>query len=217
MPTRERPRDRGRRRGEWLLTNLLGEAREARLTRNLSQAQIGGALGLSGSQYGLIERGRHPSVSFVTVAEILGVLGLELGARAFPIGGGLRDAGQIALLARFRDRVADAFTWRTEVPMPIEGDLRAWDVGLLLPNLRIGVDAETRLRDVQAVDRRIVLKLRDSQFDRAILLVAGTKANRRALHEGGTALAGNFPIGTRTAMAALAEGRDPGGNCLVFL
>jgi transcriptional regulator with XRE-family HTH domain len=214
---RERPRDRGRNRGEWLLKTLLAEAREARVARNLSQAQVGAALRISGSQYGLIERDAHRNVSFVTVAEILSVLGLELGAKAYPAGGGLRDAGQVALLNRFRERVSSDFHWRTEVPMPIAGDLRAWDVGLVGAGLRIGVDAKTRLRDLQAVDRRVMLKLRDSGFDRAILLVAGTKANRQILHEAGTALAANFPISTRTALAALGEGRDPGGNCLVIL
>jgi transcriptional regulator with XRE-family HTH domain len=217
MATRERARDRGRRRGERLLGALLNEAREARSSLNLSQDDVGGAIGLSGSQYGLIERGGHPNVPFVTLAEILSVLGLELAARAYPVGGGLRDVAQLALLARLRDRVSTAFTWRTEVVMPIDGDLRAWDAGLFARGLRIGVDAESRLRDVQAVDRRVMLKLRDSGFDRAILLVADTKTNRRALHEVGQALAANYPIATRAALAALAEARDPGANCLVIL
>ena len=69
------------------------------------------------------------------------------------------------LLDRFRGRISPVFTWRTEMPIPIEGDLRAWDVALTAGRLSIGVDAETRLRDVQAVDRRIMLKLRDSGFD----------------------------------------------------
>jgi transcriptional regulator with XRE-family HTH domain len=215
--TRERARDRGHRRGERLLTSLLAEAREARLSGNLSQTEVGGAIGVSRSQYGLIERGGHPNVPFIVVAEILSVLGLELAARAYPAGGGLRDAAQLALLARFRERVATSFTWRTEVVIPIEGDLRAWDAALTRPGLRIGIDAETRLRDVQAVDRRVALKLRDSAFDRAVLLVAATKTNRRLLHDAGDALVANYPVRTREGLAALAAGADPGGNCLVML
>jgi len=196
---------------------LLTEAREARIARNLSQAEVGAAIGLSGSQYGLIERGGHRNVPFTAIAEILGVVGLELASRAYPAGGGLRDSAQGELLLRFRGRVSNGFAWRTEVTMPIEGDLRAWDAGLFAPGLRLGVDAETRLRDLQAVDRRVMLKLRDSGFDRAILLVAGTRTNRRIIHEAGALLAANYPIATRQALAALGQGNDPGGNCLVVL
>jgi transcriptional regulator with XRE-family HTH domain len=217
MATSERPRDRGRRRGERLLDELLRELREARLASDLSQASVGAAVGLSDSQYGLIERGGHRQVSLMTMAELLSVVGLELSARAYPVGGGLRDAGQLALLARLHERCSPAFAWRTEVPIPIEGDLRAWDASLMAPRLRIGIDAETRLRDIQAVDRRVMLKLRDSGFVRAVLLVAGTRSNRLALRQAGHDLDANYPVSTRVALAALAAGRDPGGNCLIVL
>ena len=101
--------------------------------------------------------------------------------------------------------------------MPIERDLRAWDAALLMPGLTIGIDAETRLRDVQAVDRRVMLKLRDSGFDRAVLLVASTRSNRRALRDAGSSLDANYPVATRAALQALAVGADPGGNCLIVL
>ena len=217
MATNERPRDRGRRRGEQLLDELLRELRDARIGEDLSQAVVGAAVGLSDSQYSLIERGRHRKVSLVTMAELLSIVGLELTARAYPVGGGLRDAGQLALLARFRERCSRTFVWRTEVPIPIDRDLRAWDAALVAPRLRIGVDAETRLRDVQAVDRRVMLKLRDSGFERAVLLVAATRSNRRALREAGSGLEANYPVPTRPALGALAEGSDPGGNCLILL
>jgi transcriptional regulator with XRE-family HTH domain len=217
MSSRERTRDRGHRRGVRLLESLLAEAHESRLALNLSQDEVGNAVGLSGSQYGLIERGGQTNVPLVLMAEILSVLGHELAARAYPVGGGLRDKGQLALLERFRARVSPLFTWRTEVTIPIEGDLRAWDGALVRSGLRVGVDAETRLRDVQAVDRRVMLKLRDSGFERAVLLVAGTRNNRVALREAGPALAANYWVKTRVALAALAEGQDPGGNCLVIL
>jgi len=62
-----------------------------------------------------------------------------------------------------------------------------------------------------------MLKLRDSRFDRAVLLVADTRTNRLALREAARALAANYPVATRAALAALADGRDPGANCLVVL
>ena len=62
-----------------------------------------------------------------------------------------------------------------------------------------------------------MLKLRDSGFDLAILLVASTRSNRSALHEAGPGLRANYPISTRAALQTLAAGDDPGGNCIVVL
>ena len=101
--------------------------------------------------------------------------------------------------------------------MPIDGDLRAWDAALVATDLRIGIDAETRLREVQAVDRRVMLKLRDSAFDRAIMLVAATRSNRLALQDIGPSLLANYPIHSAAALRALAAGEDPGGNSVIVL
>ncbi len=217
MTSRERPADRGRRRGEQLRDELLREVRDGRVARNLSQRTLGRAIGLSDSQVSLIERGGQPDVSFVMVARLLAAVGLELSARAYPVGGGIRDAAQLALLERLRERVSRLFTWRSELPMPTAGDLRAWDAALIGRDLRIGVDAETRLRDVQAVDRRVMLKLRDSGFDRAVLVLAATRSNRLALREFGESLRANYPISSAEALRALAAGVDPGGNSIVIL
>jgi transcriptional regulator with XRE-family HTH domain len=217
VTTRERASDRGRRRGERLLEGLLREARDARVARNLSQRAVGNALGLSNSRISIIESGGYSDIPFVVLSQLLAVVGLDLSARAYPAGGGIRDAGQLKLLERLRVRVANSFTWRTEVAMPIPGDLRAWDAALMGRALRIGVDAETRLRDIQAVDRRVMLKLRDSAFDRAILLVAATRNNRLAMREAGASLRENYPVPARIALKALSAGHDPGGNSLIML
>jgi transcriptional regulator with XRE-family HTH domain len=215
MPTRERPGDRGRQRGERLLRDLVEEIRRARLASNLSQSDVGRAVGLSRSRVSLIERGRHADVPFTAIAHFLGVLGLELSARAYPVGGGLRDASQARLLGRLRARTPSGVQWQTEVPIP--GDLRAWDAVLRVGQTSIGVDAETRVRDFQAVDRRTMLKARDSAVDLVILLIARTRSNRAALHEGGTIARLNYPISSTEALAALAGGRAPGGNAIVML
>ncbi len=62
-----------------------------------------------------------------------------------------------------------------------------------------------------------MLKLRDSGFDRAIILVAATRANRLALRDFGTTLRANYPIPSAVALRALAAGDDPGGNSFVVL
>ena len=103
--------------------------------------------------------------------------------------------------------------------MPVDraGDSRAWDAVLRGAGVRIAVEAETRPRDVQELDRRIQLKLRDSLIDRVILLVAATRSNRAVLREMRAALAATYPIPGPRALAALEAGRDPGGNAIIAL
>ena len=148
---------------------------------------------------------------------MLACVGLDLAVRGYPAGRGVRDDAQLALIERIRLVVASSWVWRTEVPIPIAGDPRAWDVVLRGPGGAIGVEAETRLRDIQAVDRRVMLKLRDSGLDRAIILVAGTRTNRSTLRAVGSGLLANYPVSSRQALDALATGRDPGGNAIVVL
>ena len=122
------------------------------------------------------------------------------------------------LLERLRRRLYPALGWRTEVPLPIPGDRRAWDAIIRGPDFRIGVEAVTRLRDVQDAQRRISLKQRDSRLDHVILLLANTRTNRAArVGAGGRALLEGFPVHPRDALAALGDGRDPGGSTIVLL
>jgi hypothetical protein len=100
--------------------------------------------------------------------------------------------------------------------MPIPGDLRAWDELLTGPT-SIGVEAETKPTDLQAVERAVGTKQRDSHAERAILLVADTNANRDVVRSHIATLRQTFPLDTRATLAALAVGRDPGANGLVIL
>ena len=217
MGSTERPADRGRRRGRVLLRDAVAEFRRARVDASLSQALIGRALGRSDAWVSWTESGRNESLSVVDMSAMLACSGLELSLRAYPSGGGLRDAPQIEILAEFRGLVVPPWGWASEVPMPIAGDLRAWDCVLSRAVFRVGVDAESRLRDAQAVDRRVMLKQRDSGVDRAVILIRGTRSNRAALHEFGHALRANFPIPSAVALQALREGKDPGGNAIIIL
>jgi hypothetical protein len=106
---------------------------------------------------------------------------------------------------------------RTEVPLPIQGDLRAWDQMILGAGEPIGVEAETRLTDTQAVERKIALKMRDGGIGRVLLVVSSTRGNRLALREAGIAFHTSFPIPGRVALRALEEGRDPGGSAVILV
>ena len=120
------------------------------------------------------------------------------------------------MLERFRPRLHQSLSWRTEMPMPIAGDLRSGD-GMIEGGFgSILVEAETRLTDLQAVERKAFLKKRDLAADRVILLIAETPNNRRVL-DLHPEVRERFPIGARKCLAALARGDDPGGDCLVVL
>ena len=200
-----------------MLDEALGEFRRARIERSTSQRQVAVAVGRSDAWVSWTESGRNRGLSVVDLFAMLACVGREASLRVYLGPEGLRDAGQQRLLARLRGLVSSAWTWRSEVGMPIPGDLRAWDCVLRRAGCTIGIDAETRLRDLQAVDRRVMLKQRDSAVDRAIVLVPSTRANREALRIAGPAGLVNYPIPSRVALRALRDGVDPGGNALIVL
>jgi hypothetical protein len=156
-------------------------------------------------------------VSLEVMAALAATVGLAVRVGTYPSGGGLRDAAHRALIEALRQRLHPRIRLRTEVPLPLPGDLRAWDGMLDGVGEPIGLEAETRIRDGQQLERKIALKQRDGGVGRVILLVADTERNRRAVREAGAALREKFPVGGNEALRALAEGRDPGGSALVFL
>lgn len=148
------------------------------------------------------------------------MVGLDVRVRAYPGPAPLRDAGQLALIDRLRDRLRAGLRLRTEVPLAIEGDQRAWDgvlSGFTEGGAQLRVEAETRIHDAQAQLRRIALKLRDDGAEHVLLVVADTPRNRSAVRLIGAVVAESFPVPARLALAALSDGRHPGGSALVFL
>lgn len=217
MPTRERQVDRGIRISKRVLVSIADELRHARLSAGLSQAAVAAVSGLSTTQISRIERTHLASASFDQVARLASILGLDLSVKFYPAGQPLRDQAHLELIARFRARLGPGLVVRTEVPMPIAGDGRAWDIVVYGGPNPIGAEAETRLRDWQALERRIALKARDSGIDRVILLLSATRANRAALRLAQASLHESFPIPARVALHSLAEGRDPGGSAIIML
>lgn len=97
------------------------------------------------------------------------------------------------------------------------GDPRAWDLVPRVSTIGVAFEGEMKLYDVQAQARRQLAKFRDGDVDRLILVVADTRHNALVLREARSLLAGDFPLDTRTALAALGDGRDPGANGIVVL
>ncbi|MEO7118455.1 MAG: hypothetical protein ABIZ34_05725, partial [Candidatus Limnocylindrales bacterium] len=73
------------------------------------------------------------------------------------------------------------------------------------------------IRDVQAMERRIALKIADGRADRVILLVADTRSNRAALREAAETLRAMFPASQAQVLAALGAGLRPPGNGILVL
>lgn len=158
------------------------------------------------------------TVSIDRLARLFAVVGMDLSVRAYPAGPPIRDAGHVRLIGRFRERISSGgWVWRSEVPVAGLGDLRAWDGQLVDSGLTIATEMETRLRDVQATQRRLELKRRDGTVDRVLLVVADTRTNRAAMEAAADLLSAAYPVAPRAALAALAAGRDPGGDALIVL
>jgi hypothetical protein len=146
---------------------------------------------------------------------IASVVGLDVVIRTYPRGDPIRDAGHARLIERLRQKLHTGLSFRAEVPLPIVGDLRAWDAVVGGRGWQVPVEAETVIDDGQALQRKLALKLRDGGFDHVILLVADTPRNRAALHA--TPLGETFPLDNRVILRALRGGRDPGGSGVVIL
>jgi transcriptional regulator with XRE-family HTH domain len=217
MGSRERAIDIGAARARKVLARLPAEARTARLSSGLGQSDVAAALNLSVAQYSRIERGLSPDLTISTAVRLFAVLGMDLTIRAYPSGDPIRDIAQAALLERLHARCHRSIIWRTEVPFPLAGDLRAWDATAVCAAFRAGVEAETRIHDVQALDRRLALKERDGGMDRMILLVLDSRTNRSALRASAGQLLLRFPVPGTRALELLAAGADPGGNALILL
>jgi transcriptional regulator with XRE-family HTH domain len=200
-----------------LLADIGRDLRHARMTRGLSQRTVATATSVDQAEISRIERGARPGATIRVLSRIAGAVGLDLSMRLFPGGSPLRDQAHVNLLARFRRLVGERWQWASEVPLPIPGDRRAWDRVLTGAGLQIGVEAETKPRDAQELQRRLALKKRDGQVPRLILVLANTEWNRRFCRDNAAELEGLFPVPGRIAQQALAEGRDPGGDALIMV
>jgi len=197
-------------------SELIGSWRELRLAAGLTQATVARASGIARSTYADIERGRTARVNLLLASIVSAVLGQDLSVKLYPFGSPVRDAAHLRLLSEFVARLSVVWRVTHEAPIPVEGDRRAWDL-LVNGPASIGVEAETRLGDVQALERSMHLKQRDSGVQRVLLVVRGSKRNRLLIRAHLPHLRTAFPLGTAEVMRALHEGRDPGADGLAVL
>ena len=219
MSTRQRPADRGRRIARRAVAELSAELRARRLELGLSRVDVALAAGVSRAKLGRLERNEVIAPASADLWAIAAaVLGLDLRWNAYPGGEPVRDHVQLRLLEAFRRRLDPTVAWRTEVPLPIEGDRRAWDAVVVATDGWTAIEGISRLGAVDAIVRRALLKLRDDpRIARLVLLVAATDRNRAALDTAAAVIRPDFPLDTRTVLAALAAGRTPPPNGIVIV
>ena len=217
MPNRSNPVHDATRLAAWVRMTVGRELRIARVSAGMTQRQAGRSIGRSASRISRIEAGKVTRVSVLELSRAAAAVGLKLHVTVHPGGRRPLDAPQLGLLRAFNARLHPSWRRQLEVPMPIEGDLRAVDEVIRIDTCVCAVEAFTRLADVQRQVRAARIKQRDLRADRLVLLVLGSRANRSMLREAGPVLREAFPVGTRAALRAFRAGQDPGGDCLVIL
>lgn len=220
MPSHERRLSRA----EWQMRRDVEEAalelRMARFRAGLTLRRVGQIAQMSFITIHRTERAQQPWPRPEMLARHAAAVGLRARIKLYPGDDPIRDAGQVALIRRLRERVdrgGRVGTWEFEVPIPQALDQRAIDAVLTLPAGRIGFEAWVRLADAQAQLRAAHLKQRDAELARMVVVVTATHANRRALAAAGAGAFDAFPGSTRRILAALSAGQVPDANGVVLL
>lgn len=196
----------------------MAELVSARLLAGLSQASVGRMVGWSQPEVSRFEHLlRRDSISVVEVSQMAAVLGLDLSAGLHPVGEPLRDKGHQVLIGRFTELLNAGWRVAREVPLPNPGDPRAWDLVLRLEGCVVGVEAETRVRDIQALARRLHVRQRDGGTSVVLLVLAESVHNRQVLSELLVALGPEFAGAPRATLRSLRDGRPVAGSGVLLL
>jgi transcriptional regulator with XRE-family HTH domain len=217
MSTRVRVLEAARRRARGVRNDLGLAIRAARLAAGFRIRDVADAIGKSESWVSRVERGQLAQVSYVELSVLAAAVGLKMWTTMYPAERAIRDAPQLRLLRRLRARVGEGWRWRYEVVLPDRLDQRAADAVMERASVAVMVEAFTRLSDAQAQLRAVKVKARDLGVQRVVIVLQASAINRRALAEAADVVASDFPLGTRTVLASLASGRDPGANGIAVL
>ena len=119
---------------------------------------------------------------------------------------------------RFRRRLPPSTIWRTEVPIPIPGDHRAWDgVAALRAEARRVRAAKRDSTTSRRSNGGSTLKQRDGDVDIVLLVVADTTANRRFLEQHREQFRGLLPLDSRQVLDAFRRGVLPERSGIVIV
>jgi transcriptional regulator with XRE-family HTH domain len=218
MGVRRGPRDLGTDDAARLVQRVGSELRATRIAIGRSQRFVALSAGTSPSRLGRIERGEVRDPSMTVICRVARVLGLAPGLQLYPAGSPARDAGQLRAIDRFAAVLGRPIRLRREVMLPGQGELRAWDGHVIAPDGTAAMDAEVRLGDVQAVERRLRAKLRDDpRVGVLILVVARTRHNSEVLGRHRETLRDLFPLDGAAIARSLRAGRLPPANGILVV
>jgi transcriptional regulator with XRE-family HTH domain len=197
--------------------HVLNEIRAARMAAGVSQRAIARTLGWTQTGYWRFENDLVAG-DIVKLSEAAAVCGLELTASIYRKGEPLRDRGQLKLIARFRAMLSAAWHVRIEAPFPTLGDLRSWDALIRLGSVyRVGVEAETRVRDIQEFVRRIRQRELHGGVDEILVILSDSAHNRQIVGELRDALGERYATSPQTLRDALRGGTVLPGSGLILL
>jgi len=212
MSTSERAFDRGSRRGERILQTVGDDLQGQRLASGLSQDQVAAAAHLSRSTFSRIETAKRPGTSVMEIAQVAAVLGLDAVVRLYPGGDPLRDTAQLGRIQTLVEDLGHPLRYRTEVPLPPTPgrlELRAWDAVIEGNAMRTTIEVEMRIRDAQALERRLGLKHATIRRIEFVLVVADTRTNRRVLADHPELFLDLPRLARAAILAALRRGMHP--------
>ena len=197
---------------------MIADLRSTRLALGLTQRQVADAAGISRSYVGRLERNEIHEPGIDNIASLAAALGLRLRVALYPEGEAIRDRVQLRLIDAFRTRLHPSIGWRTEVPLPIQGDRRAWDAVAIAADGWTAIEAISRLGVVDATLRATNQKQRDDpRISRTVLVIADTPRNRHALRLAHATVRAEYPLDTRAVLAALGNGTSPAASGIVLL
>jgi transcriptional regulator with XRE-family HTH domain len=199
------------------IQDAAGDLRRARLISGLTLRQVASLLNVGTSTVLRTEQARLPWPRPEMLARHAAAVGLRARIKLYPGDDPIRDAGQVALIRRLRERIGPVGRWEFEVPIPQAMDQRAIDAVLNMRDGRVGFEAWVRLADAQAQLRAAHLKQRDAELTRMVVVVKATHANRRALAAAGAGAFDAFPGSTRRILVALSAGQIPDANGVVLM
>ncbi|MEX2546585.1 MAG: hypothetical protein WD830_02200 [Chloroflexota bacterium] len=201
-----------------MASRTLNELSERRKALGVGQPAMAKELACSQSQLWRTEA-QQVEVTVVRLAEMASVLGMELSIGLHELGDPIRDKGQQALAKRFDAIPSPRWHSTSETLLPLPGDLRSWDKLLRLTgNSRqlVGVDLETRIRDIQALVRRTRLRERDGGVDAILIVLSDSATNRRLVAELRETLGPAYATAPRGILKALRDGSVlPGSGVLL--
>lgn len=218
MTTTRRRVDLGLDDARRLAGTLARDLRDTRIALGLSQAAAGRASGMSASQWSRLEKGGLARPDLVQLSCGARALGLRAHVQLLPAGSPVRDAGQLRLLDRLQRALGAPLRLTREVPLPVPGDLRAWDGCLDGSTTRCFLDAEARIGDMQALERRLRLKARDDpRAAVVVLLCARTRHNVAVLAEHRESVRDLLPLDGPAILRAVRAGRCPPASGILLL